>query len=203
MSIRIPHIALLRIALAASLLAGATAAAAQPVPADLTALPPVPKGYAPARTPWGDPDFRGTFPLENIDLARIQLVRPKEFGNRVWVTNEEFTARLATAKKSDAAYSAELGGRGTKGLAQWMETTGFAHRTSMLVSPADGQLPALTPKPRHSRKPGGRAGGRGRNMTRSRISTRLTAASRGACRPRCCPSATITASAFSSRRAMS
>jgi hypothetical protein len=121
-------------------------ASAQPAPHDLTIMPPVLKTYVPARTPWGDPDFRGTWPLEPIDQSRIRLTRPAAFGNRFWVTDAEFAARLDAAKKSDAAYSAEYGGRGTKGLAEWMAKSSFAHRTSMIVSPADGQLPALTPK---------------------------------------------------------
>jgi hypothetical protein len=126
-------------------LAGASARAQTP-PADLATMPAIPKTYVPAKTPWGDPDFRGTFPLEPIDQSRIRLTRPREFGNRFWVTDAEFATRLDAAKKSDAAYSAEYGGRGTKGLAEWMAKSNFAHRTSMLVSPADGQLPALTPK---------------------------------------------------------
>jgi len=124
----------------------AAPALAQSPPTDLNTLPPIPKTYIPAKTPWGDPDFRGTWPLEPIDQSRIRLTRPKEFGNRFWVTDAEFAARLEAAKKSDAAYSAEYGGRGTKGLAAWMAKSNFAHRTSMIVSPADGQLPALTPK---------------------------------------------------------
>ncbi len=93
---------------------------AQPAPADLATMPAIPKTYVPVKTPWGDPDFRGTFPLEPIDQSRIRLTRPKEFGNRFWVTDAEFAMRLDAAKKSDAAYSAEYGGRGTKGLAEWM-----------------------------------------------------------------------------------
>ncbi len=133
-------------ALAAAAFLGSGPVLAQPAPADLTVMPPVPKSYVPRKTSWGDPDFTGIFPLENIDQSRIRLVRPKEFGNRFWVTDAEFATRLAAAQKSDAAYSAELGGGGTRGLAHWMETSSFARRTSMLVSPADGQLPALTPK---------------------------------------------------------
>jgi hypothetical protein len=130
----------------ALLLAGADMASAQPAPADLTIMPPVPKTYVPARTPWGDPDFRGTWPLEPIDQSRIRLTRPAAFGIRFGVSGVVLGARLDAAKKSDAAYSAEYGGRGTKGLAEWMANSNFAHRTSMIVSPADGQLPALTPK---------------------------------------------------------
>src|SRR5690606_17134899 len=50
------------------------------------------------------------------------------------------------AEKSDAGFSTELNGRGTQGLAKWVQTSPFGRRTSMLVSPADGQLPALTPQ---------------------------------------------------------
>ena len=142
------HISAVRAAaiLAMSVLLTPIVVAAQPAPADLTVLPPVPKTYVPKKTSWGDPDFTGIFPLEPIDQSHIRLTRPKEFGNRVWVTEAEYATRLAAAEKSDAAYSTSLGGGGTKGQAQWTKTTSFARRTSMLVSPADGQLPALTPR---------------------------------------------------------
>ena len=133
------------IAAGASLLVGPTGAAAQRAPADLSVLPPVPTTYTPRRTPWGDYDFRGTWPIEDINAAHILLQRPKQFGDRFWVTDAEFAKRLAAAKKSDAAFNTGLSSRGTQGLAHWMETSSFARRTSMLVSPADGQLPALTP----------------------------------------------------------
>lgn len=145
MSLRNQGLALFSVAGAFCLVSSAIAVA-QPAPVDLTVMPPVPKTYVPRKTLWGDPDFRGTYPLEPIDQSHIRLTRPKEFGNRFWVTDAEYAARLAAAKKSDAAYSSEYGGGGTKDLARWVEATGFARRTSMLVSPADGQLPALTPK---------------------------------------------------------
>ena len=109
-------------------------------------LPPVPTTFTPKKTPWGDWDFRGIWPIERINEARILFQRPKQFGDRYWVTDAEFKKRLDAAKKSDAAYSGELSGRGSQGLAQWMQTHPFARRTSMLISPADGQVPALTPK---------------------------------------------------------
>ena len=161
MEMRFQKLALrLSIALAVFVLVGTGMAVAQSVPADLTVLPPVPTSYVPRKTSWGDPNFQGIFPLENIDLARIRLTRPKEFGNRVWLTDAEFATRLAAAKKSDAAYSAQLGGAGamgsggTRGLAKWMEANSFARRTSMLVSPADGQLPPLTAKAEALQKAG-------------------------------------------------
>ena len=131
---------------AALCVAGPTGALAQQPPADLTVLPPVPTSFTPGKTPWGDYDFQGTWPIENINDAHILFQRPKAYGNRFWVTDAEFAKRLAAAEKSDASFSAELNGRGTQGLAKWLQSTPFGRRTSMLVSPADGQLPPLTSK---------------------------------------------------------
>lgn len=139
------------LALAAALAAPA-AAPAQPVPADLTALPAVPSGYA-LKTEWGDPDLRATYTLDMINNGHIAFQRPAEFGNRVWLTDDEFAHRLEAARKSDTAYSAE-NTRGTKGLEAWMRAEPFARRTSMLVVPADGKLPALLPQAEALRKAG-------------------------------------------------
>lgn len=59
----------LRIALVASACLVAATASAQPgqVGAQATSGQPLP------RTPWGDPDLRGTWPLQNINDARIRL----------------------------------------------------------------------------------------------------------------------------------
>jgi len=132
-------------ATAIGLLIGSATAIAQSVPTDLTTLPPVAKTFAPKTTAWGDPDLRGTWPLDNINVSRIPFQRLKEYGNRFWLTDEEFAKRLAAAKASDAAFNPD-NARGSTGLAKWIETTPFAHRTSMLVSPTDGQLPPLIPK---------------------------------------------------------
>lgn len=130
-------------AAAASLLP--LAALAQPVPADLATLPPVPTDYVPQRTQWGDPDLRATYTLDMINTGRIAFARPEQFGDRFWLTEAEFAERLEAARRSDAAFSEE-NSRGTKGLEAWMQAEPFARRTSMLVSPADGKLPALTPQ---------------------------------------------------------
>ena len=139
------------LALAAALVAPA-AAPAQQAPADLTALPAVPAAYT-LKTEWGDPDLRATYTLDMINNGRIAFQRPDEYGNRVWLTDAEFARRLEAAKKSDAAYSVE-NSRGTKGLEAWMRAEPFARRSSMLVSPADGKLPALLPEAEALRKAG-------------------------------------------------
>lgn len=129
-----------------ALLISGTGAVAQQPPEDLATLPPVPTDYTPNKTEWGDYDFRGTWPIENLPSARILFQRPAAYGNRIWQTEAEYAKRLANAQGADSNFSTDLRGGGTQGLGDWVRNSAFAHRTSMLVSPADGQLPALTPQ---------------------------------------------------------
>jgi len=134
-------------ALGVGVVAHPTAAAAQEPPKDLNSIPPVPTTYTPKKTPWGDYDFRGTWPIENLNSAHILFQRPKQYGMRQWVTPEEFQRRVDAAKRSDASFAnTGTNARGTQGLAKWVEESPFMHRSAMLISPADGQLPPLTPK---------------------------------------------------------
>lgn len=139
-----------RIMLGTSVLLAAASSAwtaqAQQVPADLTIVPTVSTDHVPARTSWGDPDLRGTWPIENINLARIPLQRPEEFENRAWLTEEEFAERLQRARESDGSYSADLRDNGTNGLAGWIERTELGRRTSMIIDPPNGRRPALLPE---------------------------------------------------------
>jgi len=139
----------LRTAMAGALLAAVSLASlssgpatAQAVPADLTVMPSVPTDYQPKKTAWGDPDLRGTWPIDNI--ASLPMNRPANFGNRFWLTEEEFAARQAQANRSDQAYDAE-DKAGRIGMGHWVESDASGRRTSLLVEPATGQLPPLTP----------------------------------------------------------
>lgn len=132
-------------ALSAAALALASAsgpAAAQAVPEDLTTMPPVPTDYQPGRTAWGDPDLRGMWPIDNI--ASLPMNRPAQYGDRFWLTEEEYAARQAQANGSDARYAAE-DESGTIGMGHWVESDSSGRRTNLVVSPANGQLPPLTP----------------------------------------------------------
>jgi hypothetical protein len=133
----------------AAMLATSGVASAQKRPADLTVLPPTPTDYTPAKLPWGDYDFTGTWPIENMPATRILFQRMPGYGDRVWLTDEEHAKRLANAERGDAAFSNEgqgLNVGGTEGVADWVRNSDFSWRTSMLVSPKDGQLPPLTPQ---------------------------------------------------------
>ncbi len=128
---------------AVSLSSMAVPAAAQQVPADLTVMPPVPTDFDPPKTPWGEPDFRGGWPIDNI--ASLPLSRPAQFGDRFWLSEEEYNARAEQANRSTEAYKAEEES-GKMGMGHWVESDASGRRTSLLVSPANGQLPAFTPE---------------------------------------------------------
>lgn len=118
-------------------------------PADPIAVPPVPSTYVPKKTPWGDPDFRATWSGDNLVYAGIEFERPKAQGERLELSDEGFAKRLADAEKSDADktdFDAHLMPDNTIGLAAWLRSSAYGRRTSMLVSPANGRLPPLTPQ---------------------------------------------------------
>src|SRR5690606_40243733 len=50
-------------------------------------------------TPWGEPDLRGMWPLNH--LIGVPVVRPKEFGDRLYMTEEEFEAKQAAVAARD------------------------------------------------------------------------------------------------------
>jgi hypothetical protein len=108
---------------------------------DLTVLPPVSKTYKPKKTAWGEPDFRGMWPIDH--LGGLPLQRTPEQGNRVFLNDEEFAEREKRMEKSRNAAEAET--KANKlGMGNWVEMTGAGGRTSLLVEPANGRLPELT-----------------------------------------------------------
>ena len=130
-------------AAATAALALAAPLAAQDAPADLTVMPPVPTDFQPQRTAWGDPDLRGTWPLN--DVAEMPVNRPATFGDRFWKTEEELAAEQANVQRLEQAYEREEQEE-TIGSGHWIEYLAGQRRTSMVVSPATGQLPPMTPQ---------------------------------------------------------
>jgi len=110
--------------------------------------------YTPGKTAWGDPDFRGTWPIDRIADAGIPLERPEGFGDRLSLTDEEFARRLEAARNSDTSLTKDVVERGTIGLAEWLQSTPFGRRSSLLVSPANGRVPPLTPQAEALRRAG-------------------------------------------------
>jgi len=122
---------------------GLTTASAQQAqaPVDLTVLPPVPHDYQPKKTSWGEPDFRGMWPIDH--LGGLPLQRTVEQGNRVFLNDEEYAVREARMERSRNAAAAET--KANKlGMGNWVEMTGAGRRTSLLIDPPNGRLPELT-----------------------------------------------------------
>ena len=126
------------------------------------------------KTPWGDPDIQGTWTSD--DTWGVPFERPKNFGTRATLTEDELAARAKTianseqfietggtnhspakaqldaATKGEAAPAAPQGrfGRGVDSApvpGHWGEFARRAtHQTSQVVDPPDGRIPALTPE---------------------------------------------------------
>ena len=70
--------------------------------------PAAPLGTGPAspKTPWGEPDLQGTWTSE-AELS-VPFERPREYGERRELTEQEFTARLAQTQRQLESDNAEF-----------------------------------------------------------------------------------------------
>ncbi|MGH9645622.1 MAG: hypothetical protein ACRD4E_02295 [Bryobacteraceae bacterium] len=102
----------------------------------------VPPGYKAPKTSWGDPDLRGIWPINH--LIRVGLTRPKQYDDRLYKTEEEFSG---VAGGRGGRGGAGRGGRGgavneTPPVADSSDRKMW--QTSLIVDPPDGQFPELT-----------------------------------------------------------
>jgi len=105
-------------------------------------------GYAAPRTPWGDPDLRGTWPIMHLISTPFQ--RPEELGTRAELTEEEYAATQQRLDARNERYENEIGSN-KMGMGHWAESslrTDAARLTSLLVYPENGQFPELTERGR-------------------------------------------------------
>lgn len=122
-------------------IAAAPAAYAQ-VPAAGQVSPRTP-GYEVPRTSWGDPDITGIWP--SIDMVRVPLERPRQYGLRIFMTPEEH-AVVREREEARIVKMAEEGAGGATGApGHWVEWGRTQIQTSLLVDPPDGRMPGLTP----------------------------------------------------------
>jgi len=104
------------------------------------------------RTPWGDPDLQGTWSSD--DSIGVPIQRPDQFGARPELNDEEFADR--TRGDQEARQRALVDRIAPSGGApggavgppdHWGERgSRTAKQTSLIVDPADGKIPALTPQ---------------------------------------------------------
>jgi hypothetical protein len=109
-----------------------------------------PAAYKTPRTPWGDPDLQGTWP--STDMVGVPLERPVEFGTRATLSEAEFQQRRDLAARQAAADDEEVvvpraagGGDGTGPPSHWLERGATQRQNSLIVDPADGRMPKMTP----------------------------------------------------------
>jgi hypothetical protein len=93
------------------------------------------------RTSWGDPDLQGTW----TNSTTTPLERPSDVAGKVTLTPQERAARDATLSAAAAVQRPPQPGDTGFYNAFWLEAGKSSARTSLLVDPPDGKLPALTP----------------------------------------------------------
>lgn len=130
------------VALACVGAAGGLAGGAALAQEDLTTLPPASNDFRPRLTSWGDPDFRGGWPIDHLN-GRTPLQRAPAHGDRQLLTEEEFAERAGMVEQLELRYQNE-DTSGTMGIGHWAEVAAANRRTSWITSPANGRLPAFT-----------------------------------------------------------
>ncbi|MEI9815151.1 MAG: hypothetical protein WDO18_21995 [Acidobacteriota bacterium] len=117
--------------------------------------------YKAPRTPWGHPDLQGTYTTD--DLQGVSMERPKEFGTRRFLTEQEIAERTGSVDRQKEAIN--TGERPKEGF--WARVQGlgkveaeavppnfveYARHASTLTSlvsdPPDGRIPAVLPAAR-------------------------------------------------------
>src|SRR5579864_3388877 len=148
--IALATIAVLAAGLTSSRIIGQTVANNSSDKSGAPAAQPAPK------TPWGAPDLQGTWSNTTV----VPFERPKEFGNREFMTDAEYKKAQDALLRRDALPgrdSREINGKDIRGTEKdvaraynehWFgdKPTEVGRRTSMIIDPPDGRMPALTPE---------------------------------------------------------
>ena len=107
----------------------------------LETIPAVPKDYKPKKTSWGEPDLTGGWPIDHLN--GFPFMRPPTQGNRYYLTEKEYAARSQRLETQAGGYDKEIE-TNKMGMGAWVEVGQTNRRTSMLIDPINGQLPAKT-----------------------------------------------------------
>jgi hypothetical protein len=93
------------------------------------------------RLPWGDPDLEGVWTSDNN--FSIPLERPAAVADKEFLDGKEFDDALAARKRLLDAVTG--GGEVGAGPPHWYENLGArSRRSSLIIDPRDGRLPAIT-----------------------------------------------------------
>jgi hypothetical protein len=105
--------------------------------------------WAPAKTPWGDPDLQGTWTSD--DCIGTPLNRPENLGERLYLTEQDLAQRekqLAQQRENDNKEFVSDDQRvGTGPPSHWGERARRpCKQTSLIVDPPSGRMPELLPE---------------------------------------------------------
>jgi hypothetical protein len=102
-----------------------------------------------ARTAWGDPDLHGEWTTEGE--YGVPFERPAQYATRAVLNDEEYAKRLQDIRvrdEQDLAPVDVLSGRvqgPSAPIPHWREYNTTSRRTSLVIDPPDGRLPARLP----------------------------------------------------------
>jgi hypothetical protein len=117
------------------------------------------KAWTMPRLPDGQPDLQGYW----TSLSVTPMERPAKYGNREFLTEKEtqdafnagiqseFDGAAGTGDAENDPESADYDFK-TYGLSPWQNGIRPNHRTSLVVDPSDGRIPALTPEAKGRRR---------------------------------------------------
>src|SRR5215831_2114194 len=88
------------------------------------------------KTPWGEPDLQGIWPLNHLIATPLQ--RNEKFGDRRMMTDAEFAAAQTSAEARNKRFESGAIPQADSGQATRL--------TSLISDPPNGRFPALTPK---------------------------------------------------------
>jgi hypothetical protein len=107
-----------------------------PAAAQQSAQPAVNKKWTSPKTPWGEPDLQGIWPLNHLIATPFQ--RQEKYGDRRLMTDEEFAAAQKSAQARNQRFESGA-------IPQADSGTQVMRITSLLSDPPNGRFPALTP----------------------------------------------------------
>jgi hypothetical protein len=107
------------------------------------------KVYTQSKTPWGDPDLQGTWTSD--DCINTPMQRPANFGEKLYLTDEELTQREAAiarqAENDKQQFVASNAQANVNPPGHWGERARRPCRqTSLVIDPPNGRTPDLTPE---------------------------------------------------------